>query len=204
MNRAKRTFDVCGAIGGLLFFGPIMLAVAAAIVLDDGRPIFFRQSRLGRGRKSFEILKFRSMRDGQVTRAGRVLRATGLDELPQFFNILRGELSAVGPRPVTAGDAERYGWSGVNAEPRWRINPGLTGLAQLAARTPREALAMDLAYAQRPRFALDCRVIAMSFVVNVLGKSRARRLFFGGRHQPSLRGTSSVASPAGLLHCRRE
>jgi lipopolysaccharide/colanic/teichoic acid biosynthesis glycosyltransferase len=179
MNPAKRAFDVCGAVGGLLFFGPLMLAIAVVIVLDDGRPVLFRQIRLGRQRRPFEILKFRSMRDGQVTRAGRLLRATGLDELPQFVNILRGELSAVGPRPVTADDAERYGWSGADADDRWHINPGLTGLAQLAARNPREALALDLAYARRPRFMLDCRIIAMSFVVNVLGKSRARRLFFG-------------------------
>lgn len=179
MTRVKRAFDVCGAIGGLLFFGPVMAAIALAIRLDDGGPVLFRQLRLGRHRRAFEILKFRSMRNRRVTRVGRLLRATGLDELPQFVNILRGELSAVGPRPVTADDAERYGWSGTNADDRWRINPGLTGLAQLAARNPREALALDLVYARRPRLALDCRVIAMSFVVNVLGKSRARRLFFG-------------------------
>ena len=157
-----------------------MLAVTVAILLDDGRPVLFRRDRLGRGRRTFEILKFRSMRDGHVTRVGRLLRATGLDELPQFVNILRGELSAVGPRPVTADDAERYGWSGADADGRWRINPGLTGLAQLAARNPREALALDLVYARRTRLALDCRIIAMSFAVNVVGKSRARRLFFGG------------------------
>lgn len=179
MNWGKRAFDVCGAVGGLLFFGPLMLAVAVAILLDDGRPVLFRQTRLGRARRTFEILKFRSMRNGHVTRAGRLLRATGLDELPQFVNILRGELSAVGPRPVTADDADRYGWSDADADARWRINPGLTGLAQLAARSPQEALALDLTYARRPRLALDCRIIAMSFVVNVLGKSRARRLFFG-------------------------
>lgn len=80
---------------------------------------------MGRGRRTFEIVKFRSMRDGRLTRVGRLLRATGLDELPQFLNILQGDLSAVGPRPVT------------------------------------------------------CRIIAMSFVVNLLGKARARRLLFG-------------------------
>jgi lipopolysaccharide/colanic/teichoic acid biosynthesis glycosyltransferase len=179
VNRAKRAFDVCGAIGGLLFFGLLMAAVALAIFLDDGRPVLFRQIRLGRRRRSFEILKFRSMRNGRVTRTGKLLRVTGLDELPQFVNILRGELSAVGPRPVTADDAEKYGWSGADADERWRINPGLTGLAQLAARNPREALALDLVYARRTRLGLDCRIVAMSFVVNVLGKSRARRLLFG-------------------------
>lgn len=179
MRRGKRAFDVVGAAGGLLFFGPVMAAIAAAIVLDDGRPVFFRQSRLGRGRRPFEILKFRSMRDSRATRVGAVLRATGLDELPQFLNILRGDLSAVGPRPVTAEDAARYGWLSRHAESRWDLTPGLTGLAQLAARSPAESLALDRCYAQRQSLALDCRIVAMSFLVNALGKSRARRVLFG-------------------------
>lgn len=179
MTLPKRVFDVCGAVGGLLFFGPLMVCVAAAILLDDGGPVFFRQARLGRGRRTFEIVKFRSMRDGRVTRVGRALRATGLDELPQFLNILRGDLSAVGPRPVTEDDARRFGWSGPSAAARWRLRPGLTGLAQLAGRSPQERLRLDRCYSRRRSLTLDCRIIAMSFVVNVLGKSRARRLLFG-------------------------
>ena len=176
----KRIFDVCGAVGGLLFFGPIMLCVAAAILFDDGRPVLFRQARLGRGRRTFAIVKFRSMRrDGSITRVGRILRATGLDELPQFLNILRGDLSAVGPRPVTEEDAERFGWTGPSSAPRWRMSPGLTGLGQLAGRSPRESLHLDRCYARHRSVLFDCRLIAMSFVVNVLGKSRARRLMFG-------------------------
>lgn len=179
MRRKKRAFDLIGAAGGLLFFGPLMLAVAAAILVDDGAPVFFRQTRLGRGRRPFEILKFRSMRGGTVTRVGRVLRATGLDELPQFVNILRGDLSAVGPRPVTGDDAARYGWMSARAGARWEMTPGLTGLAQLAARSPAESLVLDRCYARQQGVALDCRIVAMSFVVNVLGKRRARRLLFG-------------------------
>jgi lipopolysaccharide/colanic/teichoic acid biosynthesis glycosyltransferase len=179
MTAGKRIFDLCGALGGLLFFGPLMLGVAAAIVLDDGRPVLFRQTRLGRRRRTFEIVKFRSMRDGRVTRVGRLLRATGLDELPQFLNILRGDLSAVGPRPVTEDDAVRFGWTGPSAAARWRVPPGLTGLGQLAGRSPRESLRLDRCYVRRRSLAFDCRLIAMSFVVNVLGKSRARRLLFG-------------------------
>lgn len=179
MTAWKRVFDVCGAVGGLLFFGPVMICVAGAILIDDGRPVLFRQARLGRGRRTFEIVKFRSMRDGRVTRVGRTLRATGLDELPQFVNILRGDLSAVGPRPITEEDARRFGWIGPSAAARWRVKPGLTGLAQLAGRSPREFLRLDRCYARRQSLALDCRIIAMSFVVNVLGKSRARRLLFG-------------------------
>lgn len=175
----KRLFDICGAVGGLLFFSPVMVCVAAAIAVDDGRPVLFRQVRLGRGRRLFEIVKFRSMRDGRVTRTGRVLRATGLDELPQFLNILRGDLSAVGPRPVTEEDARRYGWTGPSASARWRDKPGLTGLGQLAGRTPHESIRLDRCYARRRSLAFDCRIIAMSFVVNLLGKSRARRVLFG-------------------------
>jgi len=179
MTPAKRVFDVCGAVGGFLFFGPVMACVAAAILLDDGRPVLFRQARLGRGRRTFAIVKFRSMRDGRVTRVGHALRAMGLDELPQFLNILRGDLSAVGPRPVTPDDARRFGWTGPSAAPRWLEQPGLTSLAQLAGRSPRESLHLDRCYARHRSFAFDCRLIAMSFVVNVLGKSRARRLLFG-------------------------
>jgi lipopolysaccharide/colanic/teichoic acid biosynthesis glycosyltransferase len=178
MDFRRRAFDICGAAGGLVLFGPVMAAITVAIALDDGAPVLFRQTRLGRGRRPFEILKFRSMRDGRVTRVGRLLRATGLDELPQFVNILRGELSAVGPRPITAEDAARYGWTGVETDNRWSVNPGLTGLAQLAARSRGESLELDRAYIRDRTLMLDCRLIAMSFVVNVLGKARARRLFF--------------------------
>src|SRR6185503_7239234 len=104
MSIPKRLLDVAGALAGLAVFAPVMAAIALAILLDDGRPILFRQVRVGRRRQPFEILKFRSMRDGRVTRAGRVLRATGLDEIVQFVNILRGEMSAVGPRPLTQED----------------------------------------------------------------------------------------------------
>jgi lipopolysaccharide/colanic/teichoic acid biosynthesis glycosyltransferase len=174
-----RAFDVAGALGGLLLFAPVMLGVSLAILIDDGRPVLFRQTRLGRGRRPFPILKFRSMRDGHITRVGRILRGTGLDELPQFVNILRGQLSAVGPRPVTAEDAERFGWTGPSARARWSVRPGLTGLAQLAAASQQEALALDRCYLRRRTLWLDCRFVAMSFVVNVVGKTRARRLLFG-------------------------
>jgi lipopolysaccharide/colanic/teichoic acid biosynthesis glycosyltransferase len=174
-----RLFDLCGAAGGLVFFAPIMAVAAAAILLDDGRPVLFRQARLGLHQRTFDILKFRSMRNGRITRVGAVLRVTGLDELPQFVNILRGELSAVGPRPVTAADAERYRWAGSEADVRWTVKPGLTGLAQLAGRSVEESLALDRRYVHDRSLALDCRLIAMSFVVNVVGKARARRLLFG-------------------------
>jgi len=106
--RLKRLFDVIGAAGGLLFFLPAMTVVSIAILIEDGFPVIFRQQRLGRGRRPFTILKFRSMRDGRVTRVGAVLRGTGLDELPQFVNVLQGRMSIVGPRPHAVAHNEEY------------------------------------------------------------------------------------------------
>lgn len=176
MSRSKRLFDGLGAIAGVIVFAPAWLIITAAVLLDDGRPVFFRQERLGWRRRPFQILKFRSMRDGKITRVGRVLRATGLDEIPQFINILRGDMSAVGPRPLTEQDVQRLGWTDAAFDFRWAIKPGLTGLAQIVGpHASTAALELDRAYSARASFALDCRLIALSFAVNALGKSRVRR-----------------------------
>jgi lipopolysaccharide/colanic/teichoic acid biosynthesis glycosyltransferase len=191
----KRLFDVAGALGGLLFFSPVIVAVAAAILADDGRPVLFAQARLGRGRRPFTILKFRSMRDGRVTRVGRLLRATGLDELPQFLNILRGDMSAVGPRPLTADDVARLGWTAPRHDFRWRVAPGLTGLAQLAGPpSPAGALVLDRWYVGRRTLRLDVRLIALSFAVNALGKTRVQRWLSSDRTSEPSRMTSTRPS----------
>ncbi len=153
-----------------------MAGIAAAILLDDGGPVLFRQERVGVDRRPFMIVKFRSMTDGRVTRAGRILRATGLDELPQFLNILRGDMSAVGPRPLTEADVRRLGWGASRYDFRWRVRPGLTGLAQvIGARSALTSAALDRWYVARPRLALDLRLVALSFAINVVGKSRVRQ-----------------------------
>jgi lipopolysaccharide/colanic/teichoic acid biosynthesis glycosyltransferase len=176
MSRSKRLFDLAGACAGLVVFAPAMAVIAMAILLDDGAPLLFTQPRLGYRRRPFSILKFRSMRDGRVTRVGRILRATGLDEVPQFINILRGDMSGVGPRPLTPADVDRLGWTGAEVEFRWQVKPGLTGLAQLmGAGTSTASLELDRAYCLRWDPAHDCQLIAISFAVNVLGKSRVRR-----------------------------
>ena len=176
----KRLFDIVGAIGGLIFFALPMAGIAAAVLVLDGRPILFRQPRLGRGRRPFTILKFRSMREGEVTPLGRLLRATGLDELPQLVNVLRGDISAVGPRPLTDEDVRRLGWSDPACDFRWRVPPGLTGLAQVAGtRSARQALRLDRRYIARQSWQLDVRLIAWSFAINLLGKHRVRRLIAG-------------------------
>jgi lipopolysaccharide/colanic/teichoic acid biosynthesis glycosyltransferase len=176
MASLRRLFDLAGAAAGLVVFAPIMLLVAAAVLTDDGRPVLFRQRRVGYRRRPFSILKFRSMRDGRATRVGRLLRATGLDEIPQFLNILRGDMSAVGPRPLTDADVQRFGWTGPEFDFRWNTRPGLTGLAQIVgAPTADEALELDRSYTARWNPILDCQLIALSFVVNALGKSRVQR-----------------------------
>jgi lipopolysaccharide/colanic/teichoic acid biosynthesis glycosyltransferase len=173
----KRLFDLIGAVGGLLAFSPAMAVIAGAIVLEDGWPVLFRQERLGRRRRPFTILKFRSMRDGRITRVGRIMRATGLDELPQFINILRGDMSAVGPRPLTESDVARLGWMAPRYDFRWRVRPGLTGLAQVtAARSGRLSLSLDRRYVARQSLSLDLRLVAVSFAINALGKRRVRRI----------------------------
>jgi lipopolysaccharide/colanic/teichoic acid biosynthesis glycosyltransferase len=176
----RRLFDILGAAGGLLVFAPVMAAIAAAVWWEDRGPVLFRQQRLGLDRRPFTILKFRSMRDGRITRVGRVLRRTGLDELPQFINILRGDMSAVGPRPLNADDVQRFGWTTPEFDFRWRSRPGLTGLAQLVgARSAASLLDLDRAYLDRRSLVLDCQLIALSFAVNALGKSAV--LAFLGR-----------------------
>ena len=179
---AKRVFDVAGALAGVLAFSPLMAIIAGAIALEDGAPVLFRQERLGRGRRPFTILKFRSMRADRVTGVGRILRATGLDELPQFINILRGEMSAVGPRPLTADDVARLGWTSPRFDFRWRVRPGLTGLAQLSEPdSGLISLRLDRCYAARRSLSLDVRLVALSFAVNALGKRRVRRFLTAAR-----------------------
>jgi len=176
MSSLKRVFDVAGACAGLVAFAPVMAIVAIAVLIDDGRPLFFRQQRIGYRRRPFSILKIRTMREGRTTRVGRVLRATGLDEVPQLVNVLSGEMSAVGPRPLTESDIARLGWTGAAFDFRWEAKPGLTGLAQIVGPTlPIDALELDRTYAGSWNPLLDCRLIALSFAVNVFGKVRVQR-----------------------------
>ena len=149
----KRLFDVVSALLGLLVFGLPMLAVAAWIRLDSPGPVFFRQERVGRHGKVFRIHKFRTMAvdaeqrgpqltvgaDARVTRAGRVLRANRLDELPQFLDVLAGDMSLVGPRP----DVPRYveQWPPALRERVLAVRPGITDPASLKFRDEAKLLA---------------------------------------------------------------
>jgi lipopolysaccharide/colanic/teichoic acid biosynthesis glycosyltransferase len=168
---SERALDLLFAGAALGVLGPVLAVAAGAVAIDDGAPILFRQSRLGRDRVQFEIMKLRTMRDGKVTRVGRWLRATGLDELPQFLNVVRGEMSVVGPRPLTEADVARLGLG----QERFRVKPGITGLAQLyGGRGARHSRRLDRLQIARKSARLDLQIVAASFAVNVAGKKRTK------------------------------
>jgi lipopolysaccharide/colanic/teichoic acid biosynthesis glycosyltransferase len=154
----------------------VVVGISAAIWLEDKRPPFFKQPRIGEGRKPFTIWKFRSMREHEVTRVGQWLRETGVDELPQFINVCRGEMSIVGPRPLTEYDVQRLGWSSASHDWRFTMKPGITGLSQLlGGRGVRASERLDRLYLKKQSPFLDAQLIALSVVVNVLSKRTVRR-----------------------------
>ncbi len=185
--KIKRLFDLACFFFASMVFSPFFILISAAILLDDGRPLFFRQERVGRGRRPFMILKFRTMRDGQVTRAGAALRRTGLDELPQFLNILLGDMSFVGPRPLTQADIARLGWANSRSDFRWRLRPGITGFAQIFAGTgaaeslARRSLVRDRFYLGHRSVLWDMKILVITFAMNFLGKARVKRWMIGYR-----------------------
>ena len=172
----KRAFDVAVAGTACLLSAPLAAGISLASWLEDRGSPLFRQPRVGQARHTFTLLKFRSMRNEEVTRVGEWLRRTGIDELPQFINVCRGEMSVVGPRPLTGHDVRRLGWDAQDHDWRFATRPGITGLAQLSSgRGARASERLDRLYLRRQSLALDVQLVALSFVVNVLGKHRVRR-----------------------------
>jgi lipopolysaccharide/colanic/teichoic acid biosynthesis glycosyltransferase len=199
----KRLFDAVLAGIGLVLSSPVGAAIAIAIKIEDGGTVFFRQERVGQGGRVFSALKFRSMvsdaealtgpvqaveNDPRVTRVGRLLRATALDELPQLWNIFAGEMSFVGPRPLRPGEIDVRGDGQIlrldqipGYAERHGIRPGLTGLTQVYA--PRDIcrtskFRLDRLYLKRAGFWLDIRLILLSFWITGRGQweDRNRRV----------------------------
>ena len=170
----KRLGDIAFSAAVLLTLWPLMGLIALAILLDDGRPVLFRQERITLGGHTFTIRKFRSMRSGdplpvsaeegdeRVTRVGRFLRVTRLDELPQFWNILIGDMSLVGPRPEMLANVSRYKSALPTFVYREKVKAGLTGYAQIEGRyntSPEDKLMMDLMYIEKFSLWNDIRLI---------------------------------------------
>lgn len=197
--RAKRGFDVVVAATGLLVSAPLWVVIAVAIKLDDGGPVFYCQERVGKGGRRFTSWKFRSMipasdarfgplqaadADARITRVGRWLRATAMDELPQLWNIFRGDMSFVGPRALMPEEIEVNSAGQVvplekipGYEARHRVTPGLTGVAQIYADRDiprRHKFRLDLLYVRKQSFWLDLRLITLSFWITFRGRWEQR------------------------------
>ena len=172
---AKRGLDLFCCAMAFPVFGPVCLYIAWRIRSEDGGDVFFFQKRVGQGGRPFLCAKFRTMNQGRVTRIGEWLRSTGLDELAQVINIFRGEMSAVGPRPLTQEDIETMGWR-LN-DVRFQQLPGMTGLTQIIFPTlSRRSLACDRIAARRQSFQGDIGIIILSLLINIIGKTRFRKL----------------------------
>ena len=195
-EQQRRAFDFVVATLGLVLFAPLMALIAVLIKLESSGPVLFRQHRVGKDEKPFEMLKFRSMTvagegearvetkiadidsyvfqpTGRMTRIGRVLRACSLDELPNLLNVLQGDMHVVGPRPDEPEIVAQY-------RPEWRrrhaVKPGITGLAQIRGRadlTYSETMNLDLEYVDTRTFAGDLRIILRTLGA-VTGRKGAR------------------------------
>lgn len=188
---AVRILDIGVASCALIFLAPLMLVVACLVYLVDPGPIFFAHRRMGKDGMTFPCLKFRSMVtdaearlqhllasdpearaewardyklrcDPRITPIGNFLRKSSIDELPQLFNVLRGEMSIVGPRPIVEGEIERYGRYFSEYS---RVKPGITGLWQVSGRNNvsyRRRVALDVSYARNKSVVLDLRILALT------------------------------------------
>jgi lipopolysaccharide/colanic/teichoic acid biosynthesis glycosyltransferase len=170
----KRFMDILLSLAALVALAPVMVAAAVAIALGDGAPVLFRQSRLGLNGRPFDMLKFRSMRknaaatgpyftqadDSRITPVGRFIRRTSIDELPQLLNVLKGDMSLVGPRPDVP--VQRGLYSDADWAQRCSVRPGITGLAQAKIRsagTQEHRLALDLQYTREASVCLDLKIM---------------------------------------------
>jgi len=195
----KRAIDVIGSLIFLALLSPLLLAIAIAILLSTGRPVLFRQVRLGRGMHEFRVLKFRTMKldsapdmhieyiaklatgqadeeglkklteDPRITRVGRLLRRLSLDELPQLLNVLRGNMSLVGPRPALEYELRHYEERHYE---RFAVKPGITGLWQVSGRNTigfTEMLDLDAEYARSGNVLTDLKILVKTPVAAFSG-----------------------------------
>lgn len=166
----------------LLLAIPFILLAALCILLIDFQNPFFLQSRVGRHKKSFTIIKLRTMKNNNITAAGAILRRTGIDELPQLLHILFAQMSFVGPRPLTTCDIDRLGWNDAYHADRWNVRPGLTGLAQLSPVCNKKmSWFLDKKYIRCHGVSLDLKILLTSFLVLVAGKTKATKWIYARR-----------------------
>lgn len=171
----KRAFDIVAAMGGLIVFLPIMIVVAIMVRIKLGSPILFTQDRIGKDNKTFKMMKFRTMKDGidkngnllpdseRLTSFGKLLRSTSLDELPELINILKGDMSLIGPRPLLVEYLPLYS---KEQKRRHDVLPGLTGWAQINGRNAiswNEKFKLDIFYVDNWSVGLDLKIFFLTF-----------------------------------------
>jgi exopolysaccharide production protein ExoY len=196
---AKRLFDIMASIAGIIFLAPLLVVIAILVWGSGKGSVIYSHPRVGYGGQLFRCFKFRTMRaqsdeylsgllkqdpaareewlannkirrDPRVTKFGRFLRRTSIDELPQLFNVLKGDMSLVGPRPIVVSEIPRYGHYISNY---WSVKPGITGLWQVSRRsdtTYRRRVAYDVIYGRRQSFSMDARILLRTIVAIVGGE----------------------------------
>ena len=182
--KIKRLLDIMFSFIGIVVVSPVLAIVALAVKLDSKGPVIFKQERLGKDGKVFLIYKFRSMcvgaekmgsgkysfkGDSRITRVGKIIRATSLDELPQFFNIIKGDMSFIGPRPTLTYHPWKLEEYTDFQRRRFEVRPGITGLAQVNGRKKIDwvdRIKYDVEYVDNMSLALDCKILFKT-VVNV-------------------------------------
>ena len=176
MNKIKRSFDIIFSLTVLIMLSPIFLIIAILVKIKLGGPIFFVQERIGMYNRPFKMYKFRTMRNTKdssgnllsdnerLTKFGKILRSTSLDELPEFFNILRGEMSLIGPRPLLPEYLPLYSGEQIK---RHNVLPGLTGWAQINGRNSiswTEKFELDVWYVENWSLKLDLKIFFLTIV----------------------------------------
>lgn len=186
----KRAMDIAGSLFGIIITSPIMLIVAMLVKLSSPGPVIFKQERVGRHNKPFRMYKFRSMElqqpgeekkawtvrnDPRVTRVGKFLRKTSIDELPQLFNILKGDMSLVGPRPERPLFVEKFKEEIPRYMVKHQVRPGLTGWAQVNGlrgdTSIRKRIEYDIYYIENWTVWFDIKIIFMTFITGFINKN---------------------------------
>jgi lipopolysaccharide/colanic/teichoic acid biosynthesis glycosyltransferase len=191
----KRALDVVGAGAGLALASPLLAVAAAAVKLEDGGPVFYRQRRVGQEGEAFDLLKLRTMvvgaerqgagwavdeGDPRITRVGRALRRLSIDEVPQLWNVLRGEMSLVGPRPTLAYQVERYS---ERQRRRLEVKPGITGWAQVNGRARlkwADRIELDVWYVENRSTWVDLKILVRTPMALFTGTYKGKTGGWGG------------------------
>lgn len=175
----KRIFDILFSFIALLVFAIPTIIISLLLVIRERHSVLFKQERTGKNKQPFQILKFQTMVNEVPTRTGKLLRKTGLDELPQFLNVFKGDMSIVGPRALTNYDIERLSWNDDYHSIRWKQKPGITGYAQIYGGQHRKtSWFWDKYYINNNNVFVDFAIVSISFLMNLFGKTRIRQIIF--------------------------